>query len=66
VGPTGDHQVKFFRRVYADIPAIPAELEKNNVVNILFTTGYPVAFFSTKPLKTLEDIKGEKWRSRPQ
>jgi TRAP-type C4-dicarboxylate transport system substrate-binding protein len=49
--------------VYADIPAIPAELEKNNVVNILFTTGYPVAFFSTKPLNTLEDIKGEKWRT---
>jgi TRAP-type C4-dicarboxylate transport system substrate-binding protein len=63
VGPTGDNQVKFFRRVYADIPAFPAELAKNNVVNILFTTGYPVAFFSTKPLNTLEDIKGEKWRT---
>ena len=35
VGPTGDNQVKFFRRVYAEIPAFPAELEKNNVVNIL-------------------------------
>lgn len=63
VGPTGGRQVDFFRRVYADIPAFPAELEKNNVVNILFTTGYPVAFFSSAPLNGLEDIKGDTWRT---
>ena len=63
VGPTGENQVRFFRRVYAEIPAFPDELEHNNVVNILFTTGYPVAFFSTRPLETLADIKGEKWRT---
>ena len=63
VGPTGNNQVEFFRRIYAQIPAFPAELEKANAVNLLFTTGYPVAFFSTNPLETLEDIKGEKWRS---
>lgn len=62
-GPTGARQVAFFRRVYKEVPAFPDELAKNNVVNILFTTGYPVAFFSTKFLKTLADIKGQKWRS---
>lgn len=62
-GPTGDQQVVFFRRVYAEIPAFPAELAKQNVVNLLFSTGYPVAFFSTKPLDSLAEIKGQKWRS---
>ena len=62
-GPTGDKQLVFFRRVYAEIPAFPAELKKENVVNLLFGTGFPVAFFSTKPLNALEDIKGGKWRS---
>lgn len=63
VGPSGDKQVEFFRRVYADIPAFPAELEKNGVRTIFLATGYPVAFFSTHPLKNLEDISGTTWRS---
>ena len=63
VGPTGQKQVAFFRRAYADIPQFPAELEKNNAVPLLLATGYPVAFFSTKPLKTLNDLEGHKWRS---
>ncbi|MEO8410252.1 MAG: TRAP transporter substrate-binding protein DctP [Propionivibrio sp.] len=63
VGPSGEKQVSFFRRVYAAIPDFSAELEKNNVVEILLSTGYPVAFFSTQPLNTLEGIKGGKWRS---
>lgn len=62
-GPTADQQLKFFQRVYADVPSFPAELEKQNVVNIFFGTGFPVAFFSAKPLNTLDDIKGSKWRS---
>lgn len=62
-GPTGEKQVEFFREVYKEIPAFPAELEKENVVNILFTTGFPVAFLSTKPLNNFQDIKGQKWRS---
>jgi TRAP-type C4-dicarboxylate transport system substrate-binding protein len=63
VGPSGDRQVAFFRRVYAEVPAFAAELEKNKVVNVFCATGYPVAFFSIKPLATLEDIKGAKWRT---
>jgi TRAP-type C4-dicarboxylate transport system substrate-binding protein len=62
-GPTGDRQIAFFRRVYAEIPAFPAELHHENVVNIFFGTGYPVAFFSTHPLKNLQDIRGTTWRS---
>jgi TRAP-type C4-dicarboxylate transport system substrate-binding protein len=62
-GPTGYRQVEFFRRVYAEVPAFQEELKKQNVVNILFTTGYPVAFFSAKPLKSLEDMKGDRWRT---
>lgn len=62
-GPTGNKQVQFFRRVYNEIPAFPAELEKENVVNVLFTTGFPVAFLSTKPMQNLTEIKGQKWRS---
>ncbi|EOF4706839.1 TRAP transporter substrate-binding protein DctP [Klebsiella oxytoca] len=63
VGPAGEQQVAFFRRVYADIPAFPAELEKNNVVGIFLATGYPLSFFSAKPMATLNDIKGGTWRS---
>lgn len=63
VGPTGDKQVAFFRKAYATIPALQNEFAQQNVVNIFLATGYPVAFFSTKPLNKLEEIKGTKWRS---
>lgn len=63
VGPGGDKQVQFFRKAYATIPAFQAEFAQQNVVNIFLATGYPVAFFSTKPLSKLDDIKGTKWRS---
>ncbi len=63
VGPSGDKQIEFFRRVYAEIPAFSAELKQNGVVNLFPATGYPVAFFSTHPLKNLQDIKGTTWRS---
>ena len=62
-GPTGDKQLAFFRRAYAEMPALPAELHKKNVVEILFATGYPVAFFSTTPINNLSELKGFKWRS---
>ena len=63
VGPTGERQVSFFRRVYADVPELSAELARNNVVPVFLATGYPVAFFSTQALKSLDEIKGQKWRS---
>ena len=62
-GPTGGRQIEFFSRVYAEVPAFPAELERNNIVQLFFGTGYPVAFFSTTPLANLDELKGGKWRS---
>lgn len=63
LGPVGGRQIDFFTKVYADVPAFPAELEKNNIVQLFFGTGYPVAFYSTEPLASLDGIKGQKWRS---
>jgi TRAP-type C4-dicarboxylate transport system substrate-binding protein len=63
VGPSGDRQVALFRRVYADVPEFSAELQKNNMVEIFLGTGYPLAFFSTQPLNSLEGIRGHTWRT---
>lgn len=64
IGPDhGASQVEFFRRVYAEIPEFNAELERNNVVNLQFFLGYPVGFFSTKPIQTLTDLQGTTWRT---
>lgn len=63
IGPTGNKQVSFFRHIYAEVPAFSAELKKNNVKELFLSTGYPVAFFSTTPLKSLDEIKDKKWRS---
>ncbi len=62
-GPSGERQVAFFRRAYAEIPAFAAELEKNNVVPVFLATGYPVAFFCTGTLDSLRDLQGHTWRS---
>lgn len=62
VGPTGGRQVEFFRRVYAEIPAFAAELDQAGIAPAFLATGYPVAFFSTKPLKDLEGVRGGRWR----
>jgi TRAP-type C4-dicarboxylate transport system substrate-binding protein len=63
LGPTGDRQIEFFRRVYAELPAFPAELARNNVVPVFLGTGYPVAFFSAAPLPDLDGLRGGTWRS---
>ena len=63
VGPSGQEQVNFFRRVYDEIPALTHELDAQNIHPIIIATGYPAAFFSLKPLASLQDIKGQNWRS---
>ncbi len=63
VGPAGGLQVEFFQRVYSALPVFQQELEQANIVNLLFTTGYPTAFFSIQPLNSLKEIKGGQWRS---
>ncbi|MFJ5774500.1 hypothetical protein [Streptomyces sp. NPDC093094] len=63
LGPTGRSQIEFFRRVHAEVPAFPAEPEKNNAVHVYFGTGYPAAFFSAPPLPGLDGLRGGTWRS---
>ena len=63
VGPTGAKQIDFLHRAYAEVPAFPEELARAGITNLLFCTGFPVAFFSREPLKDLRDIRGTKWRS---
>ncbi len=62
-GPSGDRQVAFFRRAYTEIPALSAELGKNNVVPIFLGTGYPAAFLNTQPLRGLKSFQGQNWRT---
>jgi TRAP-type C4-dicarboxylate transport system substrate-binding protein len=63
VGPSGDEQVSFFRRVYAEVPEFSDEFADNNVVPIFLGTGFPVAFYSVEPLASLDEIAGTTWRS---
>lgn len=62
-GPSGEQQVSFFRRVYAETPELSAELARNKVEPLFLATGYPVAFFSAAPLRSLSDLQGTKWRT---
>lgn len=62
-GPVGGRQIDFLNRVYAEVPAFPAELDRNNIVQLYFGAGYPVAFFRNAPMASLEELKGGKWRS---
>lgn len=62
-GPTGQRQVEFFRQVYRDVPSLTTELTEQHIKPVFLATGYPVAFFGTEPLKSLNDIKGQTWRT---
>lgn len=63
VGPSGVQQVAFFREVFSRIPAFSDELSRANVSPVFIATGYPLAFFSSKPINNLTDMKGQTWRS---
>lgn len=63
VGPAGQKQVDFFRGIYKKAPALLKELDEANLHPVLIATGYPVGFFSAKPISDLGDIKGQVWRS---
>lgn len=63
VGPSGAQQVAFFREVFSRIPAFSDELSRANVSPVFIATGYPLAFFSSKPINNLTDMKGQTWRS---
>ena len=54
IGPAGQNQVEFFRKVYSEIPGLTRELESNNLHAVLIATGYP-AGFSAKKLTNLHE-----------
>ena len=55
--------IKLYRAVYEEVPEFKAELEKANVMTVMITAGLPGAFVGTKPLKSIDDIVGDKWRA---
>jgi TRAP-type C4-dicarboxylate transport system substrate-binding protein len=52
-----------YRKIYEEIPEFQAELKRVNQTTLLFTAGLPGAFCGKKPLRRLDDIKGDKWRA---
>ena len=54
---------KLYKMVYDQVPEFKAELKKANVFSVLITAGLPGAFVGKKSLKSLADIKGDKWRA---
>lgn len=62
-GPSGQKQVEVLRKIYREIPEFNAEIERTGVKSLMVVTGYPVAFFSTKPMQNLQNLDGQKWRT---
>lgn len=63
VGPTGQRQVDFFPEAFREIPAFEQELKKSGLISIFLATGYPVAFYSTRPLDNLQGMVRQTWRT---
>jgi TRAP-type C4-dicarboxylate transport system substrate-binding protein len=55
--------VWLWRTAYEQVPELKAELAKAGVMPMMVIAGLPGAFVSTKPIKSLADIKGDKWRA---
>ena len=55
--------IKFYQDIYTEIPEFSKEIQKFNQTPILMTPGLPASFCSPKPLNSLDDIKGAKWRA---
>lgn len=58
-----ENMVWFYRKVYEEVPEFKAELKKANVMTVMFTAGLPGAFCGKNPLRSLDDVKGDKWRA---
>lgn len=63
LGPTGNNQSEFLKNIYKEIPALNDELYEQNIIPIYVAMGYPVAFYSVKPLDSPTNMKNQKWRS---
>lgn len=58
-----EDMVWLWRKALNEVPALQAELNKANVVLVMYSAGLPGAFAGKKPIKGLADIKGDKWRA---
>lgn len=54
---------KLYRRVYAEVPEFKEELEKAGLFTVMITAGLPGAFVGKNSLKSVDDVKGDKWRA---
>lgn len=62
-GPTRfADMIWLYRKVYDEVPAFVAELERVNVLPLMITAGLPGAFAGTSPLTSLDDVAGKRWR----
>jgi TRAP-type C4-dicarboxylate transport system substrate-binding protein len=52
-----------YKKAYAEIPELNAELKKWNQKVLLTATGLPLSFNSTSPITKVSDLKGNKWRA---
>lgn len=55
--------VWLYRKAVEEIPEFQADMKRANQVTLLYTAGLPGAFTSTKPLRSIDDLKGSKWRA---
>jgi TRAP-type C4-dicarboxylate transport system substrate-binding protein len=55
--------VWLYRKVQDQIPEFQADMKRANQMTLLYTAGLPGAFTSTKPLRSIDDLKGNKWRA---
>ncbi len=53
----------FYHQLYDRVPAFREELAAANWEPLMLTAGLPGAFAGVNELNSLEDIKGERWRS---
>jgi TRAP-type C4-dicarboxylate transport system substrate-binding protein len=63
-GP-GDYEImmRLYQDVYREIPEFAAEFAKYNQRVIFVSPGLPISFISTKPIDSLTQLKGGKWRA---
>lgn len=52
-----------YHKAFEEIPEFQAELEEWNQKLLFVTVGLPSAFAATYPIKSINDLKGKKWRA---
>ena len=62
-GPSGEQQVTLIRKAYKTIPELTEELHRAGIHPVLVATGYPVGFYSRRPMADLSGLLGQTWRT---